>query len=256
MNPSKIILTEKNRIRLNACAILDVVKHDEMKQYTTGDLQQKDFILFGKLILAIGTKTEFKRYAPEQESNEASHELVIQNAALVQLSQKYSAELIEAVTWLLTPGSPHEKNVDLFLKGISSQVVATLDSELHAADTRTSELSRELENGRLFRLVAKLGTINERPEYAGDASWRETGEMQMIKLFRDYVFHQVDEEGKPVIDLAHIVRCLNNLDVGTDEKVRLISRNGDQAFIITYKELKKQVASAWSDLQPRQKGRY
>ncbi len=32
-------------------------------------------------------------------------------------------------------------------------------------DILEAELSKELENGRLFRLLAKLGFINERPEY-------------------------------------------------------------------------------------------
>jgi hypothetical protein len=31
------------------------------------------------------------------------------------------------------------------------------------ADTLESELSKELENGRLFRLIVKLGFINEQP---------------------------------------------------------------------------------------------
>jgi hypothetical protein len=33
-------------------------------------------------------------------------------------------------------------------------------------DALESNLGREMENGRLFRLVCKLGFINERPEYA------------------------------------------------------------------------------------------
>jgi PAB-dependent poly(A)-specific ribonuclease subunit 3 len=32
-------------------------------------------------------------------------------------------------------------------------------------DILEDELSKELENGRLFRLVCKLGFMNERPEY-------------------------------------------------------------------------------------------
>jgi len=254
MNPSKILLTEKNRIRLNACSIMDVVKYNDIKQHTSADLQEKDFTLFGKLILALGTNTEFRKLAPDDEANDAPPDMIVQNA-FAQFAQRYSTELTEAITWLLTPKPAHEKNIGLFLSGIASQVMTTLDGELHAADTRTSELSCELENGRLFRLAAKLGTINERPEYAVEKSWSETGERYMIKLFRDYTFHQVDEEGKPVIDLAHIIRCLNHLDVGTDEKVRLTSRDGETTFVVTYRELKKQVNAAWSDLQ-KPKGRY
>lgn len=41
----------------------------------------------------------------------------------------------------------------------------------------------------------------------------------MLKLFRDHVFHQVTEEGRPFLDMAHIVYALNKLDSGSHEKV-------------------------------------
>lgn len=52
-----------------------------------------------------------------------------------------------------------------------------------------------------------------------DATWSETGDRYMLKLFRDYVFHQVSEDGRPWLDMAHIVQCLNKLDAGAPEKV-------------------------------------
>jgi hypothetical protein len=33
----------------------------------------------------------------------------------------------------------------------------------------------------------------------------------MLKLFRDYVFHQLTPNGNPWIDLSHIVQCLNKV---------------------------------------------
>ena len=53
MDPSKVIITSENRIRLSGCAVLDVVHFD--LQRSVEELQQEDFIHFGKLILAIGT---------------------------------------------------------------------------------------------------------------------------------------------------------------------------------------------------------
>ena len=57
--------------------------------------------------------------------------------------------------------------------------------------------------------------VNERPELdaslAGSGAanpssgWAETGERYYLKLFRDYVFHQVDANGHPVTDLAHVL---------------------------------------------------
>jgi len=44
-----------------------------------------------------------------------------------------------------------------------------------------------------------------------DASWSETGDRYLLKLFRDYVFHQVNADGSPWIDMAHVVQCLNKV---------------------------------------------
>lgn len=55
-----------------------------------------------------------------------------------------------------------------------------------------------------------------------DATWSETGDRYMLKLFRDYLFHSVTEDGRPYLDQAHIVKCLNKLDAGVMEKVQLI----------------------------------
>ena len=44
-----------------------------------------------------------------------------------------------------------------------------------------------------------------------DPSWSETGDRYIIKLFRDYVFHQVDENGLPVVNMVHVLSCLNKV---------------------------------------------
>jgi PAB-dependent poly(A)-specific ribonuclease subunit 3 len=78
-------------------------------------------------------------------------------------------------------------------------------------DMLESELCMELENARLVRLISKLGFINERPEFNLDPHWSETGDRYLLKLFRDFVFHQVDAQGHPVVDMAHVVSCLNKV---------------------------------------------
>lgn len=52
-----------------------------------------------------------------------------------------------------------------------------------------------------------------------DPTWAETGDRYMLKLFRDYLFHQVSEDGRPWLDMSHVVQCLNKLDTGAPEKV-------------------------------------
>jgi PAB-dependent poly(A)-specific ribonuclease subunit 3 len=235
MDPSKVILTDKGRIRLNACSVLDVVHFDT--QRTLPELQQEDFIHFGKLILATATNNL---------SVMQSHNLM---PFVDQLSRSYTPELRDTIIWLLTPAqAPTVKSIGDFLGGISNHIVDAFDSSLHSNDTLYSELAREVENGRVARLLMKLGAINDRPEYDTEG-WGETNERFMLKMFRDYVFHQVNAEGRPVVDMGHILACLNKLDAGSQEKITLTSRDEQSVFIVTYNELKKQVASAWADLQ-------
>lgn len=77
-----------------------------------------------------------------------------------------------------------------------------------------AELAKEFENGRLFRLLVKMGFINERPSYDSSTSWSETGDRYLIKLFRDYVFHQVNDDLTPILDYAHVVESLNKVGIG------------------------------------------
>lgn len=243
IDASKVILTEKNRIRLNACSILDVIHFEANRPIP--ELQQEDFIHFGKLILSI-----------------ASNNLNINLTAKISIDhllRAYTQEFRSTVVWLLTPVQPPAaKNINEFLASISGHLVTSFDNLLHAEDTTTSYLMKELENGRLFRLMAKLGAINERPEYEGDVKWSEYGERYVLKLFRDYVFHQVDENGKPVVDLGHMVACLNKLDAGSADQIKLVSRDDQDCIIVSYKELKKQVQLAFDDLTKPSptKGRY
>lgn len=236
MDPSKVMVTDKGRIRLGACSVLDVVQFEA--QRPVAELQQEDFIHFGKLILSIAT-------------NNLSVTTAQHLAPLVdQLSRSYSSEFRDTVVWLLTPAqAPATKSVGELLSGIATHVVDAFDSSLHANDTLYSELAREVENGRLARLLMKLGTINERPEYDGDVNWSETSERYILKLFRDFVFHQVNAEGRPVLDMGHMIACLNKLDAGSQEKISLASRDEQSVFVVTYSEIKKQVNAAWSELQ-------
>lgn len=233
MEPSKVLVTEKNRVRLSACSVLDVVQHESQKSLQ--ELQQDDLLLLGRLILSLAT------------NGLISHQNL--KASVDQLGRSFTAELRDTVVWLLTPPQPTaSKTVDELLQGINGHIVTSYNSALHNADSLTSELSRELENGRIARLMMKLGTINERQEFDGDRNWSENGERYMLKLFRDYVFHQVDAAGNPVVDLGHMIRCLNKLDTGVDEKIMLTSRDEQTTFVVSYKELKKQVAAAFGDL--------
>lgn len=67
-------------------------------------------------------------------------------------------------------------------------------------DELMAHLGKESENGRLLRILIKLGLMNERPEDDMDPKWSETGDRYLLKLFRDFVFHQVSPQSS---DLHH-----------------------------------------------------
>ena len=236
LDPSKIILTSENRIRLNACAILDVVQHDS--PVTIGELQRNDLQKFGRLILALGTNNQA-----------VLNDQPIPSKVIEQFSRAFSPRIREAIFRLPGMTSQNQiENIDIFLSSIASDIIGSFDSALHQNDNLNSELARELENSRLVRLVIKINFIIERPEYENNARWFANGEMYYLKLFRDFVFHQVDAQGFPVMDLYHVINCLNKLDTGSEEKVTLTSRDEQSVFVVTYKELKKGVEMAYADL--------
>lgn len=81
-----------------------------------------------------------------------------------------------------------------------------------------------------------------------DVTWSETGDRYMLKLFRDYLFHSVNEDGTPWLDHAHIVQCLNKLDSGTMEKVisREITNNFADFNVIRFMWLGSTCIEGWT----------
>ncbi|KAI9492444.1 hypothetical protein BDB00DRAFT_828120 [Zychaea mexicana] len=231
IEPSKILMTGKHRVRIGCVAMLDVLQFE--KEHNIALQQQADLLAFGKLIVSLACN-----------SPQSIHSLP-QSVELI--SRYYSPDLKDVVLYLLSEPMA-TKTVDEVIRMIGPRILHEINSSQSYADGLESELRRELENGRLVRLLSKMGFINERPEFDMDPSWSETGDRYIIKLFRDYVFHQVDENGLPVVNMVHVLSCLNKLDAGVDEKIVLMSRDEESCLIVSYKEVKNCILSAFKDL--------
>lgn len=235
IEPSKIILSDTNRIRLAACSILDVVQFENNTK-SVQDLQQEDLVKFGRLIISLATCT------PPAHLNNIP-------VALESLAAKYSSNLKDAVTWLVTAPNPGEsKSIENFISGVATHMTTFFDLALQDNDEKQFLLAKELENGRFTRIMMKLMSVVERGELGGVQSWSETGDRYQLKLFRDYVFHRVDADGKPNLSIGHMLQCLNKLDAGVDEMVVLTSRDNETVFVLTYRELKQMFERAFNEL--------
>ncbi|KAI8621102.1 hypothetical protein BC830DRAFT_1095808 [Chytriomyces sp. MP71] len=231
LEPSKILVTGKNRVRLNCCGVFDMINFDGGKN--TLQFQQDDLVNFGRLIVALACG-----------SLASVHNLP---KSLEHISRSYSPDLKNVILLLLSKRNSY-KSIDEVLGLMMPRVVQETSLAHSQNDLLEAELTRETENGRVVRLMCKLGFINERPEFDMDPSWSETGDRYLLKLFRDYVFHQVDEVGNPVVDVGHVLQCLNKLDAGIDEKIMLMSRDEQSCLIVSYKELKQCVESSFHSL--------
>ncbi|KAK0723711.1 kinase-like domain-containing protein [Apiosordaria backusii] len=234
---SKILVTEKSRIRLGSCAILDVVHYDLNRPLQ--ELQGDDLFKFGKVILCLATGTPSSLL---QLSN--------MKAALDSLAPKYSPSLRDVLQFLLAPAMPNGQppTIAHFLTMIAPQLVQQVSNTFRENDEQQYWLAREIENGRIARNIMKLSAILERGDLGSQSNWSETGDRYHLKLFRDYVFHRVDASGKPDLTPGHMLSCMSKLDAGVEEQIMLTSRDNETIFIITYRELRAMFERAFNEL--------
>jgi len=232
---SKIIITGKNRLRISGVGILDVLQPDLTRNNNQKlELQRQDLLDLGVLILSLSCK--FPVMDNFQE-------------AIEQFSQRFSPELVLLIRNLCTG---EISSVAQFFEYPEFTPHILQDSVyLHdLTDYWEKELRKELEAGRLFRLCAKLGIIADRPEFGMNTRRGEQGERYFLKLFRDHVFHRNNEDGTPIVDLAHTIDSLIKLDVGSPEPVLLTfaGRSEKTLTVLSYEELKRSVDNYYQEL--------
>ncbi|EKM52715.1 uncharacterized protein PHACADRAFT_261316 [Phanerochaete carnosa HHB-10118-sp] len=234
VDPTKILVTGNNRVRVSSCGIVDVLMFEARQDIAM--LQQEDLVMFGRLILSLccnnlGAVNNLQK-------------------SLENVGRNYPQEIRNIIVYLMQKPSPL-KTIRQVFDMMKPQMLQEFDESLNAVDQLESDLMSELENGRIVRLLCKFGFIDERPEFARDPRWSETGDRYIVKLFRDYVFHQVDQNGQPVVNISHVLTCLNKLDAGVDERIMLVSRDEQSCLVVSYREIKLCMESAFSELSGR-----
>ena len=223
-----VLLTGRNRVRIANIGIMEFFDPNPDLVY----LQQEDLLAFGMLVLKLASR---------------QLEIVDLNGAMEQVRNSYSPDILHLISLLLSSPSL-TKSIDDVIVMSAPRMAQQVDLMQKSIDTLEHEMTKEYENGRVSRLLIKLGFINERPEFEMDSQWSETGDRYLLKLFRDYVFHQVDADGKPVLDLAHVIQNLNLLDAGSTERIMLTSRDDRSYLVVSYQDLKRCAETAFGDL--------
>jgi len=66
----------------------------------------------------------------------------------------------------------------------------------------------------------------------------------------------VDESGRPVTDLSHVLTQLNKLDSGVEEKLMLVSRDEGSCLIVSYREVSLFICSKWEEMGADSRGEF
>lgn len=208
IDSKRVLVTSKDRLRIGSCGVLDIVDFDEPVD------PSQDWKDVGAVLKDIGsTSSGVFNYSPDFK------------AFIESLDSGHSD--VEKL-------APHLWRV--------------LDGSLSFVDELESQLSTELENGRLVRLLAKLEFVFDRPEYEHDPEWTPQGSKYPLRLFKDFVFHQSDDQNHPSMDLARTITYLNKLDAGIDENILLTSHDHKSRIIVSYKDLKLQIEQIFREL--------
>jgi len=230
--PSKVLLTSAGRVRLGSLGVLDIMSDNAAVDLHR--MQREDLTALGRLMLALACSTGS------------------QIPSLDYINQYFSTDFVTIIRHLLSSAEGGTlSNGKQLVAVLGERVMVEMESSFIQNDALITELSKECENGRLLKILVKLGCVNERPDGDMDMQWSETGDRYLLKLFRDFVFHQTSEEGFPVIDWGHIVEALNKLDAGVQEKILLLSRDEMSMLVASYADIKKCAEGAFDELKTR-----
>jgi len=228
--------TTRRKVRVSCVGVMDVLEFEARKG--VADLQREDMINLGELILSLTTRTHISSTTdPETYQSCVSF-----------LAQNYSPDLQRLTMALLNHNPQQPPTLFNILNLITPYAWEELDCMSMECSGYEEELRHEYESGRSLRLLLKLGFVNERPEFGMDSQWAETGDRYVLKLFRDFVFHQADSHGHPILDLGHVVSSLNKLDAADTEKIVLTSRDGTSMLVVSYCDVALCLESAYGEL--------
>jgi PAB-dependent poly(A)-specific ribonuclease subunit 3 len=229
--PSKVLLCSPGRLRIGSLGVEEIL-HGSTSPMDMMTSQLLDLEALGHLILTLATAV--KNMAP----------------TLDNLILHYSRELCHIVAGLIAaPKGNGFQNWKSLAVALGDRVFDELGTSLENVDTLAMGMLKECENGRIARFLIKLNAVVDRAELLGDTRWAETGDRYLLKLFRDFIFHQVDDQGLPINDWGIIIDAINKADSGIDEKIMLLSRDEASMLVVSYADIKRCLVSAYEEIK-------
>ncbi|KAL0477252.1 PAB-dependent poly(A)-specific ribonuclease subunit 3 [Acrasis kona] len=222
---SRILVSPNKRLKLNCIGLVDIMGQSKpMSDEELQSLKNQDLKDFGKLLF-----------------NLVCHSNSI---TLDQAHNEFSSDLIGLIEYL-TQGV--DVNLDHVVSMISTRILNEMTAGHIYNDYLEEELTKELDNGRLFKLLSKIDYVAQHvdklctPVHNGSSTITKT-DSQVLTLFRDYLFHQTPP------DFGLIVDTLNKLEVGSTEQILLMSRDEQTLLVVEYKDIKRCIAAGFNRL--------
>ena len=230
MHPSKILVCSPDRIRFGFLGVSDVLV-GQQGPIDVQAAQLLDLSALGSLILMLACAAKNER------------------ASLDQMIVSYSRDLCHVVAGLIASHKGGFQSWRNVAAALGPRLLDEIGSNQSSVDTIAMEMTKEVENGRIARFLMKLNTVVDRAELMGDTRWAETGDRYLLKLFRDFLFHQVDDQGQPLNDWGMAIDAINKTDAGLNEKVMLLSRDETSMLVVSYADIKRCLIASYDEIK-------
>ena len=246
LHPSKVLVGPRVRIMINCAGLLDALHHPSVWQ-TNREIpdknnafaaQRRDMVCIGKILQSLAVGGESVWDVGTLTSSE-QHELV----------STLPSSLSRSFTGFIKALISGDHSAAQLTASVGYMYSFKAEQQLTASDRMHAELRKSVDVGRLFQLLTKVNSIADRPGgLLEDWKWAATGDRFLVGLFRDYLFFQADEFGRPTTDLSHVVDALAKVDVGSAESLMLSDREGGAVLVVSFMEIRRCIDSSFKQL--------
>eukprot|EP00879_Flechtneria_rotunda_P012154 GHRR01012694.1.p1 GENE.GHRR01012694.1~~GHRR01012694.1.p1 ORF type:complete len:873 (+),score=416.93 GHRR01012694.1:315-2933(+) len=240
LSATKVLLTPAGRLKACGLGVAEALTGEVVSSSSEElmQLQRDDVLAMGQLLLQLACAA----------GN-------LPTPSLDFASMHYSPEFVRLLMLLLGVADGGAFSWRAVSALLGERLLLEMDSLAIFNEQLLGDLSKELDNGRLFRLISKVNFATDRQREgaaaAAAAAAGDVGDRYLLALFKDFVFHQGELDGGRVLDWGHIIENLNKLDAGINEQVLLQSRDERSLLVVSYADIKRCIETAIVELRTK-----